>query len=111
MYLHFLNEIEPPCREYTRVPVLVPNVILRAFIPSYAAWGHPGSNDGIKYKLLMHLDRIVQPAGNDIHARITNPTMSSFLENMLERSQEFVRKLFTFITDTYTELMRSFNDD
>jgi len=80
-------------------------------IPSYAAWGHPGSNDGIKYKSLMHLDRIVQTARYDIHARISNPTMSSFLENMLERSQEFVRKLFTFITDTYTELMRSFNDD
>ena len=30
---------------------------------------------------------------------------------MLERSQEFVRKLFSFITDTYTELMRSFNDE
>ena len=72
-------------------------------IPSYAAWGHPGSNDGIKYKSLMQLDRIVQTAHYyDIHARISNPTMSSFLENMLERSQEFVRKLFMFIADTYT---------
>ena len=30
---------------------------------------------------------------------------------MLDRPQDFVRKLFTFITDTYTELMRGFNGD
>ena len=53
----------------------------------------------------------MQTASYDIHVRISNPTTSSCLENMLERSQEFVCKLFTFITDTYTELMRSFNDD
>ena len=80
-------------------------------VPTYAAWGHPGSNDGVRYRALLHLDRIVQTTRNDIQARIDNPTISSFLENMLERSQEFVRKLFSFITDTYTELMRSFNDE
>ena len=80
-------------------------------VPTYAAWGHPGSNDGIRYRALLELDRIVQTTRNDIHARIHNPAVASFLEHMLDRSQDFVRKLFTFITDTYTELMRSFNDD
>lgn len=35
-------------------------------IPSYAAWGHPGLNDGIKYKSLLHLDCIVQTAQSQI---------------------------------------------
>ena len=29
-------------------------------VPTYAAWGHPGSNDGIRYRALLELDRIVQ---------------------------------------------------
>ena len=35
-------------------------------IPSYAAWGHPVLNDGIKYKSLLHLDCIVQTAQSQI---------------------------------------------
>ena len=53
-------------------------------VPTYAAWGHHGSNNGVKYRALLHFDSIVQTTWNDIQARIDNPIISSFLENMLK---------------------------
>ena len=79
-------------------------------IPDYAAWGNPGSTDGIRYKALLELDRIVQSTRNDIQARVSDPTISQFLEHMLSRSHEFIRKLFDFITDTYASLIQTFEN-
>jgi len=46
----------------------------------------------------------------DLNQRVNNAELKGFLTAMLSCSQEFVRSLFKYITDSYAELIESFMD-
>ena len=62
--------------------------------------------DGLRYQALNQLDRIVASIHTDLNHRVYNAELRGFLKAMLSRSQEFVRSLFEYITDSYAELIR-----
>jgi outer membrane murein-binding lipoprotein Lpp len=79
-------------------------------IPTYGFWGKPGSVDGYRYQALNQLDRIVASIHTDLASKVHNSEMCGFLRAMLNRSSEFVRALFKYITNSYAELIETFTD-
>ena len=79
-------------------------------IPTYGFWGKPGSVDGYRYQALNQLERIVASIHTDLASKVQNAEMRGFLRAMLNRSSEFVRALFEYITNSYAELIETFTD-
>lgn len=79
-------------------------------IPTYEFWGKPGSVDGYRYQALNQLDRIVSSIHMHLSMKVQNSEMRGFLKAMLNRSSEFVRSLFEYITNSCAELIETFTD-
>jgi len=79
-------------------------------IPTYGFWGKPSSVDGYKCCALNQLDCIVSAIYTDLNCRVPNSELRGFLKAMLTRSQEIVRSLFDYITNSYPKLIESFTD-
>ena len=78
--------------------------------PSIEAFGEAGSTDGLKYRILLELDPVLDAIRTDIRERIVSPMLQGLLERMADRSGVFVRKVLEFMGDTYSELVANFED-
>ena len=78
--------------------------------PSIEVFGEAGSTDGLKYRILLELEPLLDAIRTDIRERVKSPILQGLLERMADRSGIFVRKILEFMVDTYSELVPNFED-
>ena len=78
--------------------------------PSIEVFGEAGSTDGLKYRILLELEPLLEAIRTDIRERVKSPVLQGLLERMADRLGIFVRKVLEFMVDTYSELVSNFED-
>ena len=79
-------------------------------IQSFARWGEPGDTDCYRAKALEALEKVERTLSHDIEADLMSSEVKTFASKMLARSVSFVSKLFTYMSNTYQDFMKSFGD-
>jgi hypothetical protein len=79
-------------------------------IQSFARWGEPGDTDCYRAKALEALEKVERTLSHDIDADLTSSEVKTFANKMLTRSVSFVTKLFTYMSNTYQDFLKSFGD-